>query len=70
MVFDAHNRAFAFFKGACTRGIYDNMKTAVETVFIGARWSRGAHLFPIFDPGYVYPVSDPIDDVIDHQTNW
>src|SRR3954454_19888134 len=35
MVFDAHARAFAFFKGACTRGIYDNMKTAVETVFIG-----------------------------------
>jgi transposase len=35
MVFDAHNRAFAFFKGGCTRGIYDNMKTAVETVFIG-----------------------------------
>src|SRR6202140_933805 len=34
-VFDAHNRAFAFFKGTCTRGIYDNMKTAVETVFIG-----------------------------------
>jgi hypothetical protein len=24
-----------FFKGTCTRGIYDNMKTAVETVFIG-----------------------------------
>jgi transposase len=35
MVFDAHDRAFAFFKGTCTRGIYDNMKTAVETVFIG-----------------------------------
>ncbi len=35
MVFDAHNRAFAFFKGTCTRGIYDNMKTAVETVLIG-----------------------------------
>jgi len=35
MVFDAHNRAFAFFRGACTRGIYDNMKTAVETVFVG-----------------------------------
>ena len=27
--------AFAFFRGTCTRGIYDNMKTAVETVFIG-----------------------------------
>ena len=35
MVFDAHDRAFAFFKGACVRGIYDNMKTAVETIFIG-----------------------------------
>src|SRR5215470_896000 len=35
MVFDAHNRAFAFFKGTCTRGIYDNMKTAVETVLLG-----------------------------------
>ena len=27
--------AFAFFKGACVRGIYDNMKTAVETIFVG-----------------------------------
>ncbi len=35
MVLDAHDRGFAFFKGACTRGIYDNMKTAVETVFLG-----------------------------------
>ncbi len=35
MVFDAHDRAFAFFRGACQRGIYDNMKTAVDTVFVG-----------------------------------
>src|SRR5271167_2582967 len=35
MVFDAHDRALAFFKGACVRGIYDNMKTAVETIFVG-----------------------------------
>jgi len=35
MVFDAHERAFGFFKGACTRGIYDNMKTAVDTIFVG-----------------------------------
>ena len=40
MVFDAHERAFAFFKcacfkGACGRGIYDNMKTAVDAVFVG-----------------------------------
>src|SRR6187399_2878599 len=31
MVFDAHDRAFALFKGTCRRGIYDNMKT---------RWRR------------------------------
>jgi transposase len=31
-VFDAHERAL--FRGACRRGLYDNMKTAVETVFI------------------------------------
>jgi len=35
MVFDAHERAFTFFKGTCSRGIYDNMKTAVDAVFVG-----------------------------------
>jgi len=35
MVFDAHDRAFGFFKGACTRGIYDNIKTAVDTILVG-----------------------------------
>jgi transposase len=35
MVLDAHEKAFAFFKGACQRGIYDNMKTAVDSVFVG-----------------------------------
>jgi transposase len=35
MVFDAHDRAFAFFRGACERGIYDNTRTAVDAVFVG-----------------------------------
>ncbi len=35
MVFDAHDKAFAFLGGACTRGIYDNMKTAVDAIFTG-----------------------------------
>jgi len=35
MVFDAHDRAFSLFKGTCQRGIYDNMKTAVETILVG-----------------------------------
>jgi transposase len=34
MVFDAHDRAFALFKGACQRGIYDNMKTVIDAVFV------------------------------------
>lgn len=35
MLFDAHNRAFAVFGGVPRRGIYDNMKTAVDRVGIG-----------------------------------
>jgi transposase len=35
MVFDAHEKGFAFFKGTCRRGIYDNMKTAVDAIFVG-----------------------------------
>ena len=35
MVFDAHNRAFRFFGGVTRRGIYDNMKTAVDAILIG-----------------------------------
>lgn len=35
MVLDAHVRAFVFFGGACERGVYDNMKTAVDVVFTG-----------------------------------
>ncbi len=35
MVFGAHDLAFRPFQGACRRRIYDNMKTVVETVFIG-----------------------------------
>ncbi len=34
MVFDAHDKAFVFFRGACTRGIYDNMKTAVDAIWL------------------------------------
>ncbi len=37
MVFDAHDKAFVFFKGVPRRGIYDNMKTAVEA---SALWTR------------------------------
>jgi transposase len=32
MLFDAHNRCFAALGGVARRGIYDNMKTAVDRV--------------------------------------
>jgi len=35
MVFDARDHAFRLFGGAPKRGIYDNMTTAVDAVFIG-----------------------------------
>jgi transposase len=35
MVFDAHWRAFSLWGGSCRRGIYDNLRTAVDLIFIG-----------------------------------
>ena len=35
MLFDAHDKAFSFFGGIPLRGIYDNMKTAVDAIFTG-----------------------------------
>ena len=58
MVFDAHDRAFAFFKGACTRGIYDNMKTAVEAIFVGKERALQPPL-----PADVQPLSGRADSV-------
>lgn len=41
MVLDAHVRAFEFFGGVPRRGIYDNMKTAVQKILIGTdrKWN-------------------------------
>src|ERR1700683_1369488 len=45
LVFDAHAKAFQFYGGICRRGIYDNMKTAVEAIFVGkARRYNGRFL--------------------------
>lgn len=35
MVFDAHDKALRFFSGATKKGIYDNMKTAIQKVLVG-----------------------------------
>jgi transposase len=57
MVFDAHDRAFAFCGGACTRGIYDNMKTAVETVFVGKERQYNRRFLQMCSHYLVHPVA-------------
>jgi len=42
MLFDAHARAFEIFGGIPKRGIYDNMKTAVDKVGAGKQRSVNA----------------------------
>jgi transposase len=57
MLFDAHARAFAAFGGVPTRGIYDNMKTAVDRVgrgkqrTINARFAAMASHY-LFEPEF------------------
>ena len=62
MLFDAHNHAFALFGGVPRRGIYDNMKTAVDKVRSGkvrdvnARFpAMTAHF--LFEPEFCNPAS-------------
>lgn len=57
MLFDAHTRSFAALGGVCRRGIYDNMKTAVDKVnkgkgrIVNARFAvMCAHY--LFDPDF------------------
>jgi len=57
MVFDAHDRAFAFFRGACQRGIYDNMETAVETIFVGRERAYNRRFLQMCSHHLVEPVA-------------
>ena len=57
MVFDAHDRAFAFHGGVCRRGIYDNMKTAVDTVFVGRARAYNQRFLQLCSHHLVDPVA-------------
>jgi transposase len=57
MVFDAHDRAFAFYGGACRRGIYDNIRTAVETVFVGRARAYNRRFLQLCSHHLVEPVA-------------
>ena len=57
MVFDAHDHAFAFYGGACRRGIYDNMRTAVEMVFVGRARAYNRRFLQLCSHHLVEPVA-------------
>ena len=57
MVFEAHDRAFRLFGGACRRGIYDNMKTAVTAVFIGKERAYNRRFMEMCSHHLVEPVA-------------
>lgn len=57
MVFDAHARAFAYFGGVCTRGIYDNMTTAVDAVFVGKERKFNRRFLQLCNHYLVEPVA-------------
>jgi transposase len=57
MVFDAHDRAFAFYGGVCRRGLYDNLKAAVETVFVGRARTYNRRFLQLCSHHLVEPVA-------------
>ena len=56
-VFDAHDKGFAFFKSACTRGIHEKMKTAVDTIFVGRKQAYNRWSVQMCSHYLVYPVA-------------
>jgi transposase len=62
MLFDAHNHAFAVFGGIPKRGIYDNMKTAVDEIgrgkarTVNARFRAMTGHF-LFEPDFCNPAA-------------
>src|SRR4029078_10884717 len=57
VVFDAHERAFAFFRGACTRGVHDNLKAAVDTIFVGRERAYNRRFLQMCSHYLVEPVA-------------
>jgi len=57
MVFEAHEQAFRFFGGVCQRGIYDTMKTAVKTVFVGKRREYNRRFLEMCSHHLIEPVA-------------
>lgn len=79
MLFDAHNKAFEFFNGLCRRGIYDNMKTAVTSIFVGKERVFNRRFLALMDHYLIEPVAcspaagwekGQIENQIDTMRDW
>jgi hypothetical protein len=57
MVFDAHNRAFAFFGGVPLRMVYDNLKVVVDTIFTGNERLFNRRFMVLANPYLFEPVA-------------
>jgi transposase len=57
MLFDAHVRAFAFYGGVAKRGIYDNLKTAVDAILIGRERTFNRRFLQLCSHYLVEPVA-------------
>lgn len=79
MLFDAHAQAFHFFGGLCERGIYDNMKTAVQSIFVGKERVFNARFLSMMDHYLIEPTActpaagwekGQIENQVNHVRDW
>ena len=64
-----------FFKGTCRRGIYDNMKTAVDTIFVGKERVYNRRFLQmcshyLVDPVACTPASGWEKGQVENQVGW
>lgn len=57
MLFDAHDKAFNYFGGLTHRGIYDNMSTAVDLVFMDKRRTFNRRFLYLMNHYMIEPVA-------------
>lgn len=57
MLFDAHIKAFEYFGGVPLRGIYDNLKTAVDLIFIGKERQFNRRFLELMSHYLIEPVA-------------
>jgi len=79
MLFDAHNLAFKFFGGLTLRGIYDNMKTAVDSVYKGKERTFNRRFLALMDHYLIEPTAcnpaagwekGQIENQVDNVRDW